>query len=818
MKIGSQLFVDIPNAKANSKGLITCPAVIIDEPLIFPEVLTALPIDFDKNEEFFADAYENRETVIAVYRKPDLPIGDHFESFTYPIGCEFAIGQIGSGYPDQAILVQGRRRVEIISFRKNVEGIFVTARVLPDTNTEDTEDLTQVVIDLYRQVVQTVETMPDEIIDVVSNMTSSGSITDVIASTIQLNNLDKYKLLSNPDVHKRLEGLAIHLTRELKSQAIRQEITDTVQDEMMRTQREMYLREQLRIIQSELGEDEMFGGETREIQEKLESTNLPEEVRDKVIKELARLRMTPSISPESGIIRTYIDWLLAVPWNTPSRDHFDIRRAQKILDADHYGLELVKERILEYIAVKKLAGEKMKSPILCFVGPPGVGKTSLGESIARALGREFVRVSLGGVHDEAEIRGHRRTYIGALPGRIIQTMRKAGTSNPVFMLDEIDKLGQDFRGDPAAALLEVLDPEQNNTFEDHYLDVPYDLSKVMFITTANDLYPIPEALEDRMEVIEFMSYTEEDKVTIAKRYLIPRAITAHGLDNYGLSFRLPAIREIIHQYTYESGVRNLQREIDNICRKIAKKIALEEDYPTSITVKLVHELLGPDYIIPTRANRRDSVGLVTGLVWTSGGGDIQTIEVSLLPGKSSLILTGQLGDVLQESAQIALSYTRSMTKKLKLETDDFENYDIHIHMPEGSVPKDGPSAGVTLATAIISAFTERKVKSSYAMTGEITLRGYVLPVGGVKEKVLAARRHRIRNIILPKDNEKDLEKLPANVKADLEITYVRRVDEILKQVLLPAPKYRQRDLERELERELERAIEAARQEEDAGDD
>jgi ATP-dependent Lon protease len=479
--------------------------------------------------------------------------------------------------------------------------------------------------------------------------------------------------------------------------------------------------------------------------------------------------------------------LAGLPWAQQSEDNLDLTHAQRVLDAEHFGLPKVKERILEYIAVRKLAASKMSSPVLCFVGPPGVGKTSLGKSIATALGREFVRVSLGGVRDEAEIRGHRRTYIGALPGRVIQTMRRAGTVNPVFILDEIDKLGMDFRGDPAASLLEVLDPEQNSAFSDHYLEVPYDLSKVIFITTANELDPIPPALQDRLEIIEFPGYTEEEKLAIARQFLVPKQMDSHGLSHLKVTFDKPALKMLIRSYTYEAGVRNLNREIASVSRKIARLVAEKKPYPSRITVRRVGDYLGPPHYLGTLLNEEDAMGIATGLVWTAYGGDVQIIEVSILPGKGTLLMTGQLGDVLQESAQAALSYMRSRADEFDVPHDDFESYDVHVHMPEGSVPKDGPSAGVTLATAIISAFTERMVRSNYAMTGEITLRGKILPVGGIKEKVLAARRARIKNIILPTQNRKDLLDVSKEALDDLHIYFVDNMQQVLDRVLLAAP-------------------------------
>ena len=511
-------------------------------------------------------------------------------------------------------------------------------------------------------------------------------------------------------------------------------------------------------------------------------------MRAKTEKELARLNAMPPMSPEIGIIRTYIDWILDLPWTEESADNLDVRNAAAVLDEDHYGLPRVKDRILEYIAVRRIASDTMRSPILCFVGPPGTGKTSLGRSIARAIGREFVRISLGGVRDEAEIRGHRRTYIGAMPGRIIQAMRRVGTRNPLFMLDEVDKLGADFRGDPSAALLEVLDPEQNNTFVDHYLGLEYDLSRVLFVTTANYLDSIPPALQDRMEVIEFSSYLEEEKLGIMKQFLVPRQLEQHGLASKNIQFEEEALQAIIREYTREAGVRNLEREVATITRKIARMVAERKRYPRLITADKVRELLGPPRFIDDIRLDADEVGVATGAAWTAAGGELLTIEVNVMPGKGNLILTGQLGEVMRESAQAALTYTRSQAEALDINPERFERQDIHIHLPEGAVPKDGPSAGATLAAALISAFTERPIRHDVAMTGEITLRGRVLPVGGVREKALAARRAGIRTFILPRKNERDLMEIPKHLRQDIKFILVDRLDEIIEVALRPAGK------------------------------
>ena len=572
--------------------------------------------------------------------------------------------------------------------------------------------------------------------------------------------------------------------RELDVLELEERIQSQVQQEVDKTQREYFLREQMRVIQTELGESDPHHREIEELRARIAELGMPEEVRKKAERELDRLASLPALTPEVGIIRTYLDWLVNLPWTEETEDNLDIARAAEILEANHYGLPKAKERILEYMAVRKIAKEKMRSPILCFVGPPGTGKTSLGRSIAQALGRKFVRVSLGGIRDEAEIRGHRRTYVGALPGRIIKTMRRAGTVNPLFMLDEIDKVGIDFRGDPSAALLEVLDPEQNFSFSDHYLEVPYDLSKVMFITTANVLHPIPPALLDRMEVIEFPGYIEEEKIEIARRFLIPRQVDEHGLTK--LHFSEAALRTMIREYTNEAGVRNLEREIANICRKVARLVAEGKKAPVQITAESLFKYLGPPKYSYGLAEEEDEIGVATGLAWTEAGGDTLSVEVTLMDGKGNLILTGQLGEVMQESAQAALSYARSHLPKLGVQDLDFDKLDIHIHVPEGAIPKDGPSAGVTIAVALISALTQRPVHREVGLTGEITLRGRVLPIGGLREKVVAAYRAGLKKIILPAKNKRDLVDVPKRVQRRIEFIFVQHMDEVLPIALLPA--------------------------------
>jgi ATP-dependent Lon protease len=552
-----------------------------------------------------------------------------------------------------------------------------------------------------------------------------------------------------------------------------------------KSQREFYLREQMKQIQTELGEGDTFTRDAAELKKKIEAAALPDPARLTAMKELERLNQMPFMAPEVGIIRTYLDWILDLPWQNSTEDNLDVKHAARVLDRDHYGLKKAKDRILEYIAVRSLKPKKERQPILCFVGPPGTGKTSLGKSIAEALGRKFVRVSLGGVRDEAEIRGHRRTYIGALPGRILQTMKRAGTSNPLFMLDEIDKLGQDFRGDPSSALLEVLDPEQNHAFSDHYLELDFDLSKVMFITTANTLMSIPPALLDRLEVIEFPGYIEEEKLIIAERYLIPRQLAESGIEAIGMTFAAQALQRIIREYTYEAGVRNLEREIGRICRKVARWKAEEKRYPITISPEMIEKFLGPQQFFQTEAERQDEVGVVTSLAWTENGGEIMPVEVAVLDGKGNLQMTGQIGEIMQESGQAALTYIKSRAERFGIDLDVFERMDIHVHMPEGAIPKDGPSAGITLGTAIISALTGHPVYKEVGMTGEITLRGRVLPIGGVREKVLAAHRAGLKIVLLPEKNLKDLVDVPKKVREDLKIVPVTHMDQVVEIAVSP---------------------------------
>jgi len=803
-------FSKISNAIADEHNIIECPVLVVKEQVVFPKVIMPLLCEGDIALQICRDAIKNQKTVVVISpAKPDMTgIGLDIEM---TVGTEIAIAQVVPMSGDTfSVLVEGRRRVMFNNYIHMRPYPIGSIRILGETisDSDNATALEETLFEMFEEVVELMGNITDEVLGYATEINDPSWLTDFAVTIINTTYENRQKALEMIVLEERMRFVINLLSHEIRVLTIKEEIEGQVQQEMTRSQRENYLREQMRIIQGELGEEDYFQQEFEELRRQILTAQLPPPINDKAMKELARLQSIPPMAPEVGIIRTYIEWLIELPWRKSSTDNLDLKRAQAILEAEHYGLPKIKDRILEHIAVRKLAADKMKTPILCFVGPPGVGKTSLGKSIASALGREFVRVSLGGVHDEAEIRGHRRTYIGAMPGRIVQTMRRAGTINPVFMLDEIDKLGADYRGDPSAALLEVLDPEQNKQFSDHYLDVDYDLSQVLFITTANDLDPLEPALLDRLEIVEFPGYTEEDKLEIAKKFLIPKQLEAHGLNESGISFNTSALQAIIREYTYEAGVRNLFREIGTICRKTARLIAEERPYPRRLTPKHIPTYLGPPHHIESRANDEDSIGIVTGLAWTPYGGDVLTLEVALFPGKGTLSMTGQLGDVMQESAQAALSYLRSNARQWDIPSDDFENFDVHLHIPEGATPKDGPSAGVSIATAIISAFTECKVLANFAMTGEITLRGRVLPVGGIKEKLLAAHRARITNIILPEQNRKDLADIPDKALREMNIHFVSNIAQVLGLVLLPPPEERERDKYREEAQEEEKVAES----------
>jgi ATP-dependent Lon protease len=689
-------------------------------------------------------------------------------------------------YPDNSvrILVQGLRRIEIVEYIQHTPFYRARVRHLTDIQavSKDLEAMQAHMVNQFAKFVSMIPYLPDELQVVVMNIKDPGKVTDLIASNLNVSLEEKQELLSTLEVRQRLEKLSTILNREIELLELGQKIQSQVQTELSKNQKEFYLRQQMRAIQKELGEGDARSAEIDELRKKMEEAQLPPEALKAAEAELERLRIIPPESAEHTVVRTYLEWLVNLPWAASTEDNLDIPHARYVLDEDHYDLEKIKDRILEYLAVRQLKKDT-KGPILCFVGPPGTGKTSLGRSIARAMGRKFVRLSLGGIRDEAEIRGHRRTYIGSLPGRIIQNLRNAGSNNPLFMLDEIDKLGADFRGDPASALLEVLDPEQNNSFSDHYLDVPFDLSKVMFVTTANLLDPIPPPLRDRMEVIELAGYTEEDKLEIARRHLIPKQVKENGLPEGQVTFTTEGLFHVIRHYTREAGLRNLEREIGSLCRKVARGITEGKTEPVTIDPAKVHELLGPERFFSEIAERTQEPGVAIGLAWTPMGGDIMFIESTKMGGKKGLTLTGHLGEVMKESAQAALSYVRARAERLGIAPDFFENLDLHIHVPAGAVPKDGPSAGVTLATSLASLLTGRLVRHDVAMTGEITLRGKVLAVGGVKEKVLGARRAGITVILLPKRNEKDLEDIPEQVRKEMRFIFVETMDDVLEYAL-----------------------------------
>jgi len=685
----------------------------------------------------------------------------------------------------KSAIIQGMERVKLLSFLQDEPYFKAAVTRVEDKEIEgiDVEALAANIRSVFQELIKIAPYLTDEHSGVLSNIHKPGKLADRVISLVTIPTNEKQEILEELDIKKRLEKATVLLNREIQRIQLGEKIQSEVQDEISKTQREYYLREQLKAIRKELGEDE-GPAELKELEVKIDKANMSEEAEKVARKELDRLTKIPPQSPEYTVSRTYLDWLLDLPWNESSTDRVDTKEAKKILDEDHYGLDDVKERILEYLAVRKLKDEKVedgrvKGPILCFVGPPGVGKTSLGRSIARAMGREFVRISLGGVRDEAEIRGHRRTYIGALPGRILQNLKKAGTNNPVFMLDEVDKIGADFRGDPSSALLEVLDPEQNFSFSDHYLEVPFDLSKVMFISTANLKDPIIPALRDRMEILDFTGYIEQEKINIARRYLIPKQQEENALTKEDCTIETSAIKELISSYTREAGVRNLEREIANVLRKVAREQAEGKKGSTKITKSAVHKYLGAPRYFSEMAERMNKPGVVIGLAWTSVGGDILFIEATKMPGKGDLILTGQLGDVMKESARAALSYVRANADELNVDQGFAEKTDIHIHVPAGAIPKDGPSAGTAIFTAILSLLTDFPVKEKVAMTGEITLRGAVLPIGGVREKVTAAHRSGLDEVILPHFNKKDLEDIPQKVLKDMKFHFVKEVSEVI---------------------------------------
>jgi len=777
----------VPDATIDPDGLIECPVLPLRDLVIYPHMVAPVFVGREASLLAIEEAQMDNRTMIALSQR-DSSIDNPRATDFLSIGVEVAVGRMVS-MPDgsSSALAQGRRRIEVVEFTQKEPFMMARARTLYEVSHLDREiDATmRTALELFQKCVQLNRSLPDEAYLYAMNIDQPGWLADMIVTTVAPAMEERLKLLQMLDPSERLKHVVALLAQEVDVLELEDQIHTRAQSEVDRTQREFYLREQLRVIQTELGETDPWIREVSDLRKQVESISLPEEVMLRALKEIDRLNQMPPMSPEVGIIRTYIDWILDLPWTSMTDDNLDVPHAAEILEQYHYGLPRAKDRILEYIAVKNLRPKRSKQPILCFVGPPGTGKTSLGRSIAEALGRKFVRLSLGGVRDEAEIRGHRRTYIGALPGRILQTMRRAGTINPLFMLDEVDKLGQDFRGDPSSALLEVLDPEQNHAFSDHYLELAYDLSKVLFITTANYTGPIPSALLDRMEVIEFPGYIEEEKLEIAHRFLLPRQLEEAGLDNEKIKFQDQALKRIIREFTFEAGVRNFEREIGMVCRKIARTKAEGKPYPKRVTPAAMEKYLGPPQFFNLEAERQDEVGVATAIAWTENGGEIMPVEVLLMDGKGNMQITGQIGNVMQESAQAALSYLKSRSRQFNIDPKVYEDLDIHIHIPEGGIPKDGPSAGITICTALISAYTGREVRKDVGMTGEITLRGHVLPVGGIREKVLSAHRSGLKTVILPKRNAKDLIDVPKRARSELQLVFVDHIDQVLDVALRP---------------------------------
>jgi ATP-dependent Lon protease len=762
------------------------PLLPLRDIIVFPHMVVPLFVGRQRSIKALEDATQKQSLIFLASQK-DAKTNEPSEDDIYRIGTLGTVVQMLK-LPDGTVkvLIEGKKRAKVIRFANNPEFFLVEVEELSDIMERSTEveALTREVHTTFENYVKLKKKIPPEMVMSVSSIDDPGRLADTIVAHLGIKIEDRQNLLEAFNAAERLEKVLGHMRAEIEILEVERRIRSRVKKQMERSQKEYYLNEQMRAIQKELGEKDEFKNEIQEIEDKLKQKKLSAEAKEKVDKELKKLKMMSPMSAEATVVRNYIDWILSLPWNEFTDDKLDISESERVLEEDHYGLEKVKERILEYLAVQSLVG-KIKGPILCLVGPPGVGKTSLGRSIARATGRKFVRVSLGGVRDEAEIRGHRRTYIGALPGKIVQSMKKAGSSNPVFLMDEIDKMSTDFRGDPSSALLEVLDPEQNTTFNDHYLDLDYDLSKVMFITTANTLDRIPRPLQDRMEIIRIAGYTELEKLSIAKKYLLSKQIEANGLSAQNVAFTDNAILGVVRHYTKEAGVRNLEREIAAICRKVAVEV-VKRDRNAHIQVgtKSLHKYLGAIKFRYGKVEAEQKIGVATGLAWTEMGGEILATEVTVMPGKGQLLITGKLGDVMQESAQAAMSYVRSRAVDLGLEKDFYQKVDVHIHVPEGAIPKDGPSAGITMATSLVSALIKVPVYNDLAMTGEITLRGAVLPIGGLKEKVLAAHRAGIKKVLIPAENEKDIEEIPATVLKTVELVLVAHMDDVLKKALV----------------------------------
>ncbi len=762
----------------------TIPLLPLRDVVIFPYMVAPLFVGREKSIRALEEAMKKSKEIFLVAQR-DAKTNDPQETDIYDIGTIGTIVQM-LRLPDGTVkvLVEGKKRAKVLNYLPNKGYFLVEVEVIPEPQEVgvETEALIRTLVTAFENYVKLNKKIPSEVLVTVSSIEDAGRLSDTISSHLGFKLEDKQEILETLDPAERLEKLYEKIQAEVEILQIEKKIRSRVKKQMEKAQKEYYLTEQMRAIQKELGEKDDLKSEIQEFEERLKKKTMPEEAEQKVKKEIKKLKQMSPMSAEATVVRNYIDWLLALPWGEEKTDdRIDIDEAQRILDEDHFGLEKPKERILEYLAVQALT-KKIKGPILCFVGPPGVGKTSLAKSIARSMGRKFVRVSLGGVRDEAEIRGHRRTYIGALPGKIIQGIRKAGTTNPVFLLDEIDKLGMDFRGDPASALLEALDPEQNVTFNDHYIEVDYDLTNVMFITTANVLHTIPWALQDRMEIIRISGYTEDEKLEIAKKFLVPKQLEAHGIKEENLKLSDPAIQTVIRRYTREAGVRTLERELATLCRKAARAIVKKGlDHVVKVTPNMIasQKYLGIPKFKYGEIEEKPQIGISTGLAWTEVGGELLTIEVSVVPGKGNFTVTGKLGEVMQESTQAAMSYVRSRAERLGLERNFHQKVDIHIHVPEGATPKDGPSAGIAISTAIVSALIKKPVKNDVAMTGEITLRGRVLPIGGLKEKILAAHRGKVKTVIIPQENEKDLREIRENILKDVKIKLVDHMDEVL---------------------------------------
>ncbi|MEW6081447.1 MAG: endopeptidase La [Bacillota bacterium] len=767
------------------KGAGEYPLIPLRGMLVFPSTIVPLEVGRQRSVSALDEAMsQDRFVVLATQR--ETRVDEPGPGDIFPMGTIAEIKQMARlpGGNLRAV-VEGIGRCEILEYTAMDPHIRVTVREFPESLEHDAEieALVRTVKEQYEKIVKMSKKVPAEALIAVSSVQEPGKLADTVGAQMALKLEDKQALLHETSIRARLERVLEFINREIDLMELEKRISGRVKKQIERTQKEFYLREQMKAIQKELGDKDDKGGEVAEFRQKIQEANLPAEIEEKALKEVDRLEKMPPMAAEAVVVRTYLEWIVALPWNVETEDRLDINEAERILNEDHYGLDKVKERVLEYLAVRQLV-KSMKGPILCLVGPPGVGKTSLAKSVARALGRKFARISLGGVRDEAEIRGHRRTYVGALPGRILHGMRQAGSKNPVFLMDEIDKLTSDFRGDPAAALLEVLDPEQNLAFSDHYLEMPFDLSKVMFITTANSTHNIPKALLDRMETIFLPGYTEEEKIHIGRLFLLPKQMKEHGLAGANLEVSDNAIKEISRRYTREAGVRNLERELATICRKVAKELVKGETEAVRVNKTNLTRYLGiPRYRYGT-AEKKDEIGIATGVAVTDTGGDLMPIEVTLMMGKGNLMLTGKLGDVMKESAQAAFSYVRSRAHDLGVDEGFHEKYDVHIHVPEGAIPKDGPSAGIAIASALASALTGIPVRHDVAMTGEVTLRGRVLPVGGVKEKTLAVFRAGIRTMILPEDNRKDLDEVARNVTRRMRFILVDHMDEVLRVAML----------------------------------